>query len=479
MDGSKLLILLKSLSDKELRWFERYVNSPFFNVNEDIRNLLAILGKYHPEYSSSKLGAEKVFSKLFPTEKFNKNKFKHAVSDTTVLLEDYLAFVEYKRQSFYKNYFLLESYNGRQINKYFTESLQQYSKSKERETFRDSTYFFEQYQINELVYANISIQQGRASQIELQQTIDNLDVFYLSTKLKYCCEIINKQNIISEDYHISMFDETLIHLKKNNYDHIPAITIYHSILMGLLESENESHYKQLIELLHKNSAYFKKDELRDMYAFAQNYCIKKINSNQSQYLREIFNLYKTLLDKAILIHNQILSQWDYKNIVVAGLRLGEFEWVEQFINEYKEKLLSKDQENAYTYNLAYLYFYKTDYRKTLRLLQSVEFTDIYYQLDSKALLLKTYYEAGDIEPLLSMLDSFKAFLRRNQQISEYQNKAYSNFVSLVQKCAELQYDKKGKIEDLQAQLKKTSPLADISWLNNKINEMPNSNTQQA
>ncbi len=465
MHEAKLISLLKTLSDKEFRWFERYINASFFNANKDVQKLLSSLKKHHPQYDSPKLKAEKIFLQLFPKENFSKIKLKYVISDTTVLLEDYLAFIEYKRKKFNKTFFLLEAYNSRQITKYFNEELNDYNKARISQTNRDSTCFFEQYQINEIVYTNITLQQGRSSHIELQQTVDNLDLFYLSTKLKYCCEIINKQNIIAEVHQITMFDELLTHLKSTNYDHIPAIAIYYRILMGLLENENETHYSILIQLLYNNAHFFKQEEKRDMYAFAQNYCIKKINSGQSQYLRDIFKLYQTLLNTGILFHNQILSQWDYKNIVVSGLRLEEFTWVENFIIQYKEKLMPKDKENAYTYNLAYLHFYKKDFRKTLRLLQSVEFTDVYYQLDAKALLLKTYYEANDSDALISTIDSFKAFLKRNQSISEYQNKAYSNFVKIVQALAEIKYEHKGELQILESKIAQTKPLADISWLN--------------
>lgn len=55
-----------------------------------------------------------------------------------------------------------------------------------------------------------------------------------------------------------------------------------------------------------------------------------------------------------------LSPWTYKNIVIAALRAGEFEWTEQFIKSYKNKLNEKFRINAFNYNMGYLLFLKVN-----------------------------------------------------------------------------------------------------------------------
>lgn len=93
-----------------------------------------------------------------------------------------------------------------------------------------------------------------------------------------------------------------------------------------------------------------------------------------------------------------MSQWDYKNIVYLGLRLEEYSWVKNFIIKYNEELDPKTRKNAMSYNMAYYHFFLNNYDETLTLLRSVEFSDVYYHLDSKSLLMKTYYELEETEP---------------------------------------------------------------------------------
>src|SRR5690606_12553717 len=124
---------------------------------------------------------------------------------------------------------------------------------------------------------------------------------------------------------------------------------------------------------------------------------------------------------------------NYKNIVTLGIRLKEFDWTDRFIEKYKETLAPQFRQNAYTYNLASYYVGKKEYKSALKLLQKVEFVDVFYHLDAKAMMLRMYYELDDTEALESLMQTFKAYLNRNKLISNYQNEVYLNLIKYTQK----------------------------------------------
>lgn len=92
--------------------------------------------------------------------------------------------------------------------------------------------------------------------------------------------------------------------------------------------------------------------------FAINYTIQKHNSGKLAYLQESLDLYRAALDKEVIYVNGELTPWTFKNIVTAGLRLKEFEWTANFINEYSVKINKIYRQNAINYNIATLNFYK-------------------------------------------------------------------------------------------------------------------------
>jgi hypothetical protein len=239
----------------------------------------------------------------------------------------------------------------------------------------------------------------------------------------------------------------------------------------LLDSDEESHYHELRSLLREHFHAFSVVELGQMYAFALNYCIKKLNSGRTEYLRELFEVYQELLEGRLLHNGDHLMPRHFKNIVTTAIRLEEFAWTETFIRENTLELPPDSRENAQNYNQAALAYARSDYSLALRLLNQVEFTDVFYQLDSKALLLKCYYELDEFEPLLSLIDSFKIFLRRNKVLSDYQRRVYLNMVKFVKKLVGIRLGGRKTLTDLQVEIEATREVADLRWLLGKVGQL--------
>src|SRR5690606_395416 len=136
----------------------------------------------------------------------------------------------------------------------------------------------------------------------------------------------------------------------------------------------------------------------------------------------------------------------------------------------KEKLAPKYRENAFTYNLAWLHFFRGEFRKTLRLLSNVEYMDVYYILDSKILLLKTYFVLEDADGFYSLADSFYVYLRRNALISSYQKPICLNFVKFAKKLMKARLGNRKDAVGLENEIRTTGQVASISWLLKKAQE---------
>ena len=204
------------------------------------------------------------------------------------------------------------------------------------------------------------------------------------------------------------------------------------------------------------------------YGYAMNYCIKKINTGRNEYLDKVFTLYKLLLEHDIIYEGQYISQWDYKNIVTVGLRLQEIGWTEKFIEDYASRLQRDVRKNAYKYNLANLNYFKGDFKETMLLLREVEFTDMSYELSSKTLLLKSYFELEEYVALFPHADTFKLFLRRNKKISDYQKTIYKNLIRYIVKLSKLKARFRKVPPRLVREIQDSGEIADKTWLLNKL-----------
>jgi len=151
-------------------------------------------------------------------------------------------------------------------------------------------------------------------------------------------------------------------------------------------------------------------------------------------------------------------------VVSVGLSLGKFEWVEQFVTDYEKRLPIGFRETAMAYNRANLHFHKRSYSEALKTLSQVEFSDVFYALGTRKMMVMIYFERNDEEALLSLLSSFRLFLKRNKLISEANRKAYRNFIQWVQMLNRRRGEDKEGIAKLVKEIKATQPLVEEKWL---------------
>jgi tetratricopeptide (TPR) repeat protein len=237
----------------------------------------------------------------------------------------------------------------------------------------------------------------------------------------------------------------------------------------LMDMGNGAHFDKLVALTKQYQSYFPIEELKDLYSYAINYCIRRVNQGAPEFLDELFKQYLKSLEAGTLMDDGYLSPWAYKNLIGVGLRLKKFDWTEDFIRQYNEKLVPDFRANALHYNLAELYYYKKDHDQALTHLNKVEFSDIYYNLDTKKMMLKIYFELDEIDALLSLLASFKMFLKRTKLISAANKVAYLNFVQALTLLARKERRVMPTIEKMLAS---PEPLGDRAWLKQMVQQMP-------
>ena len=477
---NKTLSLFFSLDPNEQQRFFSFLTSPYFAEKSKLAELFRFLVSAQPnqtgaqpaQFESDIFSVEtikwEICEALFPGDKYDDQTVRHVLSAFQKVMEKFLALEQYLKSPFQQKLYLLRQLREKGQSKAYEYSLRQTQNILETHPYRARDYHQWHYQLEEEYSHYLDEKKSRTFSSNLQSEINSLDQYYLLNKLKYACNILNNRNIVDFDYEMPLLDEIYAYLENNTVENSPAILVYAEIYSAFRNPAQEDHFTSAMAALEAHGNKFPPEEARDMYAFAQNYCIMKINQGKKEYLSHIFSLYKTVLSREIILERGLLSPWDFKNIVVTGLRREAYDWVEDFIETYKDKIPSEFQENAYTYNRARLHFYRREYSQTLRLLQQVEYEDVFYNLDSKVMLLKIYYELRELASLDSLIDSFRIFLRRNKLISEHHRTNYLNLVKYVRKMSRIRPGDFRKLKNIKENLSKVEQIADLDWLNEQI-----------
>lgn len=469
LSDSKLISILSVLTRSEWRIFGRFIHTGMGGPVGRSEQLFRFLSAYYPRFKFGTLSKENLFSAIFPNEPYEDKKLRYAMTDLYRQACSYLAFCSMQENITIADIHLQEILAKRGADKAYLSHYKSDENNDISDAAQNADFYFNRYR-ESFIYLNHYLPRKQRSGLNPVGVAANyLDVFYIAQKLQLLCEMINAKNVMAVNYNFFMQDEIIRQLKGGAFANIPVIAIYFRILMTLIEPDNETHFEELRKLLELKSTGFEKSELSEMYQYLMNYCIRRINLGNTAYVTVLFEIYMIVLERKIIYNNGFISQWDFKNIVAIGIRAEKYEWVHEFIENSKSELAEHERANAYTYNLAYYFFGTGSYKKAIASLQQVEFTDLYYQLDTRAILLKCYFELDDEETLLYHLAAFRIFLSRNKLISDYQRTTYRNLIRFTNQLVRNSNNQK-KIQSVLREIDEVKQVADIGWLRRKVNE---------
>ena len=479
MIGMKFLQLLAKLDSKEVQRFRQLVHSPYFNKHEGVMKLIAYLQKVHPDYGEENCGLSTMANRLFVGCRTTAGKQLGPIyTYAGRLLEEFFLQEQLRGGGGTRQLVLLQALRKRNLDPFLAKKLEQVQTKLIAN--RDAEYYEYKFKLAaeaDLLY----IRQGsRKKDFNIEQKQYFLDRYYLLVKLKDACELYMRCKIFNIDYLDSLLPMLLKELQDRHaeYESDPMIMTYYKVYL-MLNTDAPEPYFDARQTLLSNEDIFSLPELKVIYNYFQNFCIKKINAGDQQFLKEIFKLYQLQLEKDLLLEDGYLSEWHYKNIATTAIRLGEMPWSIKFLDGFRTRLRPEKAENAYRFNLANYYYATRQYGEVLDLLTHVEYNDLRYNLGSKALLLRTYYDLGEFESLNALADSFRIYLLRNKLMANVRREGYQNLFRFTRKAAQIRShylitapDRAEKeVKKLQLSISRTNNIFNESWLKEKVREL--------
>ncbi len=469
MREGKLYQAIIQLNGHELNRLHRFVDSPFFNRNEPIKKLFNWIKVDLKKANEESINPEVLWKICFGSKTpFSASRFRKLQSDLLKTVEDYYAQEAFEKNPIHKAKYLLETIYEKSLEKLQSGALKTAQRLVEEQELKPASFYYYQYELEQSIYDLNRVQLERSTKSNIESIALNLDRFYLAEKLRYYCTVLNHQHVAALDYSMLFIDEIITHVESHDYSDVPPIVMYYQILLTYKDPKNEAHYDLLKDLIAKHIHLFPETEAKEILDAALNYSLKRMNAGEVEYIRETYNLYIKSLENGVLFVRGQITPWSFKNIVTTGLRLKEFDWIENFIQTYSVHLDPRYRTNAITFNLAQLYFYKKEYQKVISQLSQVEYDDMTYNLNSKTLLMASYYELDEIEALHSLLETFRVYLNRNKELPATRRKHYLNTISIVRKLSKITDGNKKQIEKLTKELESAKGVVSKNWILEKL-----------
>ncbi|MBK9254159.1 MAG: hypothetical protein IPM42_01590 [Saprospiraceae bacterium] len=478
MKEKKIVAALSALNVYELNSFKKFVQSPYFNVNQNIVLYLDLLeGQLRKKEKEPELSDQKYWEIIFKPLPYNELKFNKLNSDLVKLFEQFIAQQEFDKMPSFNINLKLEGLRKKNIDKLYNGVIGEVQRLEKIELNKSADYYLHKYLIEKTLFNLTNENEKKTSKTEILRELNipaisrNLDYFYVAEKLKYYCTLLSWQKMYNLDIQMDHMDFVFSLSETENFQKIPPIAIYSKIHDTFIEREKEEHYIKLKELISQHIHLFPPTEMREIYYTAISYCIEQVNKGNLKFHIETYIIYKEALDSNVLLVDNALSPSDFRNIVAAALRVSEYDWVEYFIHDYAIYLEEKSRNNAVHFNMARLDFYRKNYRKVIEHLQKVNYEDVWYNLGSKTLLISSYYELDEFDALESLLQAFRMYIDREKSLTKDRKTAYLNLIKYTKSLIRISPKDKVKIQILKESINDEKTVAVKPWLLEKIAEL--------
>lgn len=279
------------------------------------------------------------------------------------------------------------------------------------------------------------------------------------------------------------FYSQYVHAKEDEKETL--LERFYRLILSLLVGVNSSDlFPQLLDLLESQRDQISESIRNDGFSYILNYCIRQINLGNEPFLKHTFDLYRLLIRNGDLLPNGQISPQQFKNLVSLGCRLNRLEWAETFIEEYHSCVSGAEKEQALNYNKAVLRFHQAEYRDSIQAFKKViqwSADDVFYGLDARIYLWKSYFEyfdslsAEEVDEMFKLYDAFRLYIDRNEKVSPLHQVQYRNFLRLFKhfmKCLEKPIGSKRKqaLQRFQNKLDEVNGVANKTWFSLKVEE---------
>ncbi|MBL7813683.1 MAG: hypothetical protein JNL70_01670 [Saprospiraceae bacterium] len=480
MQESQLMQIFQCLTRQDRRNLRSFVRSPFHNTREDVVRLYEYLDN-SMDSAERNMNKESIFDAVFNAHtegatkvSFDAKKLNYTCSFLDKVIRDYLIINQLQNDSWDSDFLLQKAFILRGQFKLATKVLTTAQQTLESQQIQNASAHYHSFKLHHALY-DLNSSRERTDDTSLQESADTFTAFAVAEVLRQGCSMLTQQAFSKRNYNLPLLEVALKiasdTIREDSFGKgrgsVACKAYYHAYQSLSNEGDTVTqkfHFQELRHILETEWQQFPAAEMHGLYVMAINFCIKKMNRGEQPYEREVLEIYKIGLTNRLLFENNQLSPYTYKNTMMAALKVGEMDWAKAFLDEYKPFLPPQDRDMIYKYNKALYFFRINDYTAAMILLQTVNLREVLFNLDTRRLLARIYFELNEWTALDSLIESSKIYLHRQKGIG-YHREMYLNFFKILEML--LKADPKKRLL-LSGMIAETKYLAERVWLLEKL-----------
>lgn len=478
MFSSTLLIILKSFSKEEIKRFDEFLRSPFFNKNSNVLKLFTVVKKHHPELSSQSLNREKIWRVLFPDKDFNYGVMKNLIFELQKHSEKFIGLQIYEDNKSDQDRNLLKSLTNRDLDQQFEKNLKVFKTHLSK--LPDSTnnfYYGYLAEANEQNYLSYKYKTKDENFCNPGLMNYNLISFFLTNFFSENYNSLHDSLLYNKTYDTITLNTVFKFFKNSPVKDNEFVLMNYYTLKTLTDKDDDSSFNDLKKLLYKN---YKSLEHEKVYNFSMalvNFCTLKIMKGNPDYIKEQFGIYKFMIEKNYYYTSseKFINPNMYVNAVSMAGNLKKFDWAEKFILKFKNNLHPIYRDRYFALANVSLNIKKKKFDHALSFLSDFKCINAIDKITLKRFQLIIYYESGYFDELYSLIDSSKHFISNDEKVTVSPKTIFENFLKFTLKLSDVKSGKNKKydkyfLKSLSDEIR-DSDVSNKIWLLEKTSEL--------
>jgi hypothetical protein len=483
--------ILKTFSNEDVKQFEIFLNSPFFNKSKKLIKLYQALIKFYPHFNSKFLSEQKLSEAISPGLDYNRYTINRLFHDLYNCEEKYLLIKSLERNSLQSQDLLRGEFFRRRLYKLVEKNIMHVKNNLEAHNSIDADHYLNMFKLSTDVcnLFTITSSKNNSSQIkkkseDISERAKFITYFFVTEMIREYENLLTHEKtyntekdlvFVKDIFAIFDFKEVLRKLISSavNSTYSANFNAYLSMLLAFSNPGNEAYYYKYKRSLHNSLNDLSADEKRFHFGRLIRYCMLKreAGDKHTKFDLELFNIYELILKNEIFkssVTNYMPVEL-YRSILLNALRLKKYKWTIEFIKKYSKSLKPDKSKNIFYYSEAEYYFHRRMYKDARHNLQKITFDEFMYKMDYRNLMLIASYELKEYESVIDMIDSYKHFLNTDDTLSGNSRKRHRRFINLIRTLV-MHKTSANKVSSYFMKKDLVCDLPHSSWITEKFTE---------
>lgn len=440
MKDFQVIKILQAFSPGEMKQFQKFVRSPFYNTSEATMLLFDSLRKFYPHFTGEGMTRKKLFASVYGERAFSNELFNKLASNLIKLSLEYITVTN----NSLKHYLLLRGLRQKKLYGIFGNKYKKAMRSLERKNLNEGDTVYKKLLIME--NCNLHLDMDNYSGWEAARLLD-MEAITLYFLEYTAANHIQKTNValnpgLDKNRIITALNENIDYEKL--YSRIERSGLHykkkmlHYLSMILLHNTRDEKY------YHEIKSTFFDEPLEEIvvinpgYIYLLDFITYKIKSGESFYLKERHLIYKKIETDHFASGRMKIIFTFFRNFILSGINTGDYGWSKYILNKYIDEIESKGNYGIRFYFEALISFHENNFTGSLSCINKVDLKKLSMDkfgllFDIRFLKFKLCYELKMTEESLAMIDALEHYLKHDVRISKLIKPAYKGFLKYYKK----------------------------------------------